>query len=186
MPQEPISPHNRGLPLKKTRLYLWSSHQTISKRYMPHRYLPLYSQNWGKSNQNSNKMKPLEISFPSLISFATPNTQKDDKTRHYLTPTNIKRPPPFYGLHRVHEPNICLWPIALACGWLTNQLLNYITHFIQTLTEILPSCIQGSEHFLQLLESLPPLFKNVIVVTADVTPLYTNIPHKECLESVLH
>ena len=54
------------------------------------------------------------------------------------------------------------------------------------LTEILPSYIQGSEHFLQLFESLPPLFKITIVETADVTPLYTNMPHEEGLESVVH
>ena len=66
------------------------------------------------------------------------------------------------------------------------KFLNYITHFIQMLTEILPSYIQGSEHFLQLFESLPPLFKNTIVETADVTPLYTNMPHEEGLESVVH
>ena len=39
---------------------------------------------------------------------------------------------------------------------------------------------------LQLLESLPPLPENAILVTADVTSLYTNIPHEEGIESVLH
>ena len=53
--------------------------------------------------------------------------------------------------------------------------------------EILPSYIRDSKHFLQLLESLPPLPpENAILVTADVTSLYTNIPHKEGIESVLH
>ena len=39
---------------------------------------------------------------------------------------------------------------------------------------------------LQLLESLPPLPENTIVVTADVTSLYKNISHEEGIESVLH
>ena len=52
--------------------------------------------------------------------------------------------------------------------------------------EILPSYIQDSKHFLQLLESLPPLPENAIIVTADVTLLYTNIPREEDIESVLH
>ena len=42
------------------------------------------------------------------------------------------------------------------------------------------------KHFLQLLESLPPLPENVILVTADVTSLYANIPHEKGTESVLH
>ena len=52
--------------------------------------------------------------------------------------------------------------------------------------EILPSYIRDSKHFLQLLESLSPLPENTILVTADVTSLYTNIPLEEDLESVLH
>ena len=52
--------------------------------------------------------------------------------------------------------------------------------------ETLPSHIQDSKHFLQFLESLPPLPENAILVTADVTSLYTKIPHEEGIESVLH
>ena len=51
--------------------------------------------------------------------------------------------------------------------------------------EILPSYIRDSKHFLHLLESLPPLCDNAILVNADVTSLYTNIPHEEDIESVL-
>ena len=94
--------------------------------------------------------------------------------------------PLFYGLPKVHKPNIPLRPIVSACDSPTNQLSNYVTHFIQPLVEILPSYIRDSKHFLQLLESLPPLLENAILVTADVTSLYTNIPHEEGIESVLH
>lgn len=55
-----------------------------------------------------------------------------------------------------------------------------------TSVEILPSYFQESEHFLQLLESLPLLPENPIVVTVDITSLYTCIPHEEDIESVLH
>ena len=68
----------------------------------------------------------------------------------------------------------------------TNQLSNYVTHFLQPLVETLPSYILDSKHFLQLLESLPPLPENAILVNADVTSLYTNITHKEGIESVQH
>ena len=57
---------------------------------------------------------------------------------------------------------------------------------MQPLVETLPSYIRDSKHFLQLLESLPPLPENDILVTADVTSLYTNIRHVEGIESVLH
>ena len=52
--------------------------------------------------------------------------------------------------------------------------------------ETLTSYIQGSKQFLQLLESLPLLPENAILVTADITSLYTNIPHEEGIEPVQH
>lgn len=40
---------------------------------------------------------------------------------------------------------------------------------MQLLVETLPSYIEDIKHFLQLLESLPPLPENSVLVTADVT-----------------
>ena len=110
----------------------------------------------------------------------------DDETKHHLTPPKPTRTPLFYGLPKVHKPNIPLRPIVSACHSPTDQLSNYVTHFIQPLVETLPSYIRDSKRFLQLLESLPPLPENSIHVTADVTSLYMNIPHEEGIESVLH
>ena len=110
----------------------------------------------------------------------------DDQTRHHLTPPNPARTPIFYGLPKVLKSNISLQPKVSACDNLTDQLSNYVTHFIQPLVETLQSYIQDSNHFLQLLKSLPPLPENAILVTADVMYLYTNIPHVEGIDSVLH
>ena len=110
----------------------------------------------------------------------------DDVTRHYRTPPKPSRTPLFYGLPKVHKPNIRLRPIVLACNSPNDQLSNYFTHFIQPLVEILPSYIRESKHFQQLIESVSPPPENAILVTADVTSLYTNIPHEEGIESVLH
>ena len=52
--------------------------------------------------------------------------------------------------------------------------------------ETLPSYTQDRKHFLQLLEPLPPMPENVILVTADVTSLFTKIPHEEGMQSLLH
>lgn len=91
-----------------------------------------------------------------------------------------------YGLPKVHKPNIPFQSIVSACDSPTNQLSNYVTHVIQLLVEIFLSKIWARKHFLQLLESLPPLPQNGILVTDDLTSLYTNIPHEEGIESVLH
>ena len=100
-------------------------------------------------------------------------------------PPKAARTPPFYGVPKVNKPSILLRPIVSACGSPTNQLLNYVTHFIQPPVERLPSYIRDSKHFLQLLKSPSPLPEDAIFVTADVTSLYTNIPHEESIESIL-
>ena len=113
-------------------------------------------------------------------------TVKDCSTRHQLTPPKPAHTPLLYGLPKVLKPNIPLLPIVSACDSPIKQLSNYVTHFIQPLVEILSSYIRDSKHFLQLLESLPPLPENAILLTADVTSFYTYIAHEESIESVLH
>ena len=63
-------------------------------------------------------------------------------------------------------------------------LQKYLTHYLQPLTEILPSHIKDSKHFLQILETIDKIPNNAILVTADVTSLYTNIPHEDSIEAV--
>ena len=130
---------------------------------------------------NSNPTQAIRNDVLSTLDYLRKTHGIDDETK-----PKPARTPLFYGLPKVQKPNIPLRPIVSACDSPTDQLSNYVTHFIQPLVEILPSYIQDSKHFLQLLESLPPLPENAILVTADVTSLYTNIPHEEGIESVLH
>ena len=135
---------------------------------------------------NSDPTQTIRNNVLSTLDFLN-NTQRiDDVTSHPLTPPKPARSPLFHGLPKVHKPNISLQPIVSGFDSPTSQLSNYVTHFIQTLVETLPSYIRDSKHFLQLLESLSLLPENTILVTADVTSLYTNIPHEEGVKSVSH
>ena len=49
----------------------------------------------------------------------------------------------------------------------------------------LPSFIQNSTDFINLIES-KPYPTDCLLVSIDVSSLYTNIPHKEGIESILH
>ena len=51
---------------------------------------------------------------------------------------------------------------------------------------MLPSYIKDTTHFLLRLQNLGPLPDNAILVTLDVSSLYTNIPHKEGIEACRH
>ena len=69
-------------------------------------------------------------------------------TRQYLTPPEPACTPFFYGLLKVHKPNIPLQPIISAWDSPSNQISNYVTHFIQPLVKTLPSYICNSRHYL--------------------------------------
>ena len=135
---------------------------------------------------SSNSNQTITNDVLSTINYLYNTHRIDDVTRHQLTPPKPTHTPIFYGVPKVHKPNILPRPIVSACECPTDQLSNYITHFIQAFVEILPSYIQDNKHFLQLHESLPPLSENAILVTADAISLYTNRPHEEDIESVLH
>ena len=111
---------------------------------------------------NSNLIQGIRNDVLSTLDYLYNIHRMDDVTRHHLT---LPKPAPitlFDGLPSLHKLIIPLRPIVSACDSPTDQLLNYVTHFIQSLMEILPSYIRDSKHFLQLLESLPPLPENAI------------------------
>ena len=135
---------------------------------------------------SSNPTQAIRKDIISTLNYRYQTHQINDVTRHHLTPPMPARITLFYGLPKVHKPNIPLLPIVSACNSPTKQLSNYVIHFIQPLVEILSSYVRDSKHFPQLLESLSPLPENAILLTADVTSLYTNITHEEGIESVLH
>ena len=66
------------------------------------------------------------------------------------------------------------------------HLSAYITHFIQLLASYFPSHIKMTKHFLILIEKLPPLSLNALLVRAEVTFLCTNIPHEDSLVAMIH
>ncbi|XP_057297959.1 uncharacterized protein LOC130628918 [Hydractinia symbiolongicarpus] len=109
----------------------------------------------------------------------------DKTTRRFLTPPNPPRTSLFYGLPKIHKPEIPLRPIVSGCDSATDNLSKYVTHFIQPLVTKLPSYIKDTKHFLRGLRELPPMPENAFLVTADVAALYTNIPHDEGIKAVL-
>ena len=100
---------------------------------------------------------------------------RDDETRDHLTPPNLASVPVFSGLPKVHIPNITIWPIVSACYSPTNQLLNYITHFIQPLVETLSSFTQDSKRFFSSLSPSDPYMRMPswsILMSHHFTPTY--------------
>ena len=109
----------------------------------------------------------------------TENEQK------FLT-EHIKEPilPTFYGLPKIHK-NFTrfppLRPIVSNINSCTRRLSEFLDSFLKYQAQHCSSFIRDTKHFLQKIEEINKsiLPKNSILVTMDVTSLYTNIDHEE-------
>ena len=75
-------------------------------------------------------------------------------------------------------------PYCFRCDGPTGHLSFYITYFIQPYN--LPSHIKDTKLIPNLLEQPLPLPTNAVLLTADVTSLYTNVAHDGGIASVIH
>ena len=144
--------------------------------------------------QDHNTYKPLTYNPTSaivndtctLIEYIHSQHIIDKATKEFLLPPKNTRTPLFYGPPKIHKPGCPPRPIVSGCGGPTDHLSAYFTHFIQSLASNLPSHVKDTKHFLSLIEKLPPMPPNTILVTADVTSLYTNIPHEEGIAALIY
>ena len=109
----------------------------------------------------------------------------DEKTAKHLRPKD-PRTPKFYMLPKVHKPNNPGRPIIAAINSPTTNLSRYVDHHLQPLAEKLPSYIKDSGEFLRRIETNKQVNPNAILVTMDVSALYTSIPHREGINTVAH
>ena len=112
----------------------------------------------------------LTLSYTTCIS----NTI-DTATMKFLQPPGNIRTPLFSGLTNIHKPNCSLRPSASRCDCPTGSLSSYIICFMQPLANNPPPHIKDTKHLFYLIDNLPQLPTNALLVTADVTTLYTNI-----------
>ena len=110
----------------------------------------------------------------------------DKATKEFLLPPNNAHTPFFYRLPKIHKPGCPLHSIVSGCDGPTDHFSAYITNFIQALASNLPSHFKDRKHFLNIIEKPPPLSPSALLVTADVTSLYTNIPYKGGIAAVIH
>ena len=105
---------------------------------------------------------------------------------HYIRPVTPPRTPLFYFLPKIHKPNNPPRPIISGCDSPTDRMYKYLTQVFQPIAEAQPSFLKDTKHLLQIIQQLPPLTQDTYLVTADVTSLYTKIPHESGIDTVLN
>ena len=91
------------------------------------------------------------------------------------TPPQI---PVFYTLTKIHKPTSVRRPIISGCDGPTEKLSCFVDKILQPIAQQQKSYLKGTTDFIDFIEKTT-LPKGVILVSMDVTSLYTNIPQEE-------
>ena len=110
------------------------------------------------------------------------NSHIDKNTFDYLKPDKPKVGR-FYLLPKIHKVNNPGRPIVSAKGHPTEKISEFVDFHLRPHEEALPSHLKDTTDYLQKMESMNPLPSGTILVSMDVTSLYTNIPHNDGIEA---
>ena len=103
--------------------------------------------------------------------------QINKKIKNYLFPRHPRTLP------KIYKPGNPGRPIVSSNGAPTENISHFVDCFLQPLATSLPSYIRDTTDFLNRLRRLLPLPPGTLMVTLDVSSLYTNIPHAEGIKS---
>ena len=85
----------------------------------------------------------------------------------------------FYLLPKIHKINNPGRPITNAINSPTSSIAEFVDYQLEPMVHNLKSYIEDTTDFLTKLETIKKVPEGAILVTMDVTSLYTNIPHNE-------
>ena len=89
----------------------------------------------------------------------------------------------FYTLPKIYKKNNPGRPIVNSIGSITERLSEYVDENIKSLAKLVPLYIKDTTHFITLINDITVEEKDLLV-TIDVSSLYTNIIHEEGLEGM--
>ena len=120
----------------------------------------------------------------SVIKSLLQESHIDDMTAKWLSLTpNPPRIPVFYTLTKIHKPTPVGRPIISGCDGPTERISAFVDHLLQPIAQIQPSYLKDTTDFIYFVEKTK-LPSNTILVSMDVTSLYTNIPQEEGINTV--
>ena len=106
----------------------------------------------------------------------------DDMTKKWLSP-NPPRIPIFYTLTKIHKPKPVGRPIISGCEGPTEKISSFVDSLLQPISRQHKSYLKDTTDFINFIEETK-VSENTILVSMDVTSLYTNIPQEEGITTV--
>ena len=129
-------------------------------------------------------VKTTQEKVNDLISRLHQGEHIDDMTKKWLLQTpNPPRIPIFYTLTKIHKPKPVGRPIISGCDGPTERLSSFVDTLLQPIAQKQQSFIKHTTDFISFIEKTK-IGKDTILVSMDVSSLYTNIPQEEGTEIV--
>ena len=109
----------------------------------------------------------------------------DEMTKKWLCQTqNPPRIPVFYTLTKIHKPATPVGrPIISGVSGPTERLSAFVDKLLQPIAQQQKSYLKDTTDFINFMEGTR-VPENTILVSMDVTSLYTNIPQEEGIQTV--
>ena len=108
----------------------------------------------------------------------------DEMTKKWLSQTpNPPRIPVFYTLTKIHKPTPVGRPIISGVSGPTEKLSDFVDKLLQPIAQQQKSYLKDTTDFINFIERTK-VPENAILVSMDVTSLYTNIPQEEAVQTI--
>ena len=89
----------------------------------------------------------------------------------------------FYTLTKINKPVLTGRPIISGCDGPTERISSFLDHILQPIAKVQKSYLKDTTQFINFIEQRK-VPNNAILVSMDVTSLYTNIPQEEGITTV--
>ena len=123
----------------------------------------------GQNPTNKIKIKTLkQLEVPKDNEFI------DNKLYYYLKPTDSSTPR-FYGKPKIHKPGVPIRPIVSYSLFPLYNFNKYITNILKAYVQDVKNNVKTSTTFSNYIKNVP-IEDDEIMVSFDITSLYTDIP----------
>ena len=113
-------------------------------------------------------------------------TYEATKPQRYIRSHQTASPsrnPVFYTLTKIQKPTLVGRQIMSGCNGPTERISAFLDRLLQPIAQRQVSYLKDSMDFIYFMESTD-VPKHAIIVSMDVTSLYTNIPQKEGINTI--
>ena len=129
-------------------------------------------------------VKETSVRVERLVTELYQRKHIDAMTKKWLSQTpNPPRIPEFYTLTKIHKANPVGRPIISGCEGPTERISSFVDSLLQPIAKQQTSYFKDTTDFINFLEKTK-VEENTILVSMDVTSLYTNIPQEEGITTV--